>query len=421
MTTPKSLRKAENAQGLIDFLSETKKDSQYELQEIKFADQSAWSLRDGIISHQSNGFFQVIGLENQDDPTDQKLMLYQPQSALTGLIFCKTGNTIFVLLQARVEPGNTGVIQYGPTIQSTPANYLKLHGGKATAYVEYFTSYIPGCHLITHSMQHDLGGKYYQKSKTHHYLEVKELIETQENMIWASIPAIKNLLQEDNILNADLRSLLAVFDWDNYWWQSKKYIAIYTLPAADHYPLSTYKMTPLDKLKDWEITDKGIESKNGQSTGLGFYKFSATNREVSSWTQPLFQVAGQGIVQLIYKKVDDLIFFLVSLDWEVGISTQQVLYPSYYFSPENSSLSSPHQDGQLIAEIIQCDEGGRFYQNETVYQLIENSNILPNENQFWLISDNLSYCLNQSNICSFQLRCASSIALPLIHPISFME
>ncbi|MCR9084629.1 MAG: NDP-hexose 2,3-dehydratase family protein, partial [Cyclobacteriaceae bacterium] len=149
MKTPqqKHITCADSNETLLDFLKVTKEKSEFVLKEIEFKSQNQWDFSDGALSHTSKGFFQVIGVENLADRSDQKLMLYQPQSALTGLIITRQHNELYVLLQARVEPGNTGVIQFGPTIQSTPANYLRLHGGKATAYIEYFTSFVPGCNL----------------------------------------------------------------------------------------------------------------------------------------------------------------------------------------------------------------------------------------------------------------------------------
>ena len=72
------------------------------------------------------------------------VLLYQPQSAFNGLLIAAIGAELHVLLQARVEPGNIGVAQYGPTVQSTPANYLRVHGGRATPYLDFFHRCLAG-------------------------------------------------------------------------------------------------------------------------------------------------------------------------------------------------------------------------------------------------------------------------------------
>ncbi|MDN3205572.1 NDP-hexose 2,3-dehydratase family protein [Algoriphagus sediminis] len=416
---PENILSAQTGDELIQFINETKTKSNYELKEIALSEQEQWSILQGVLSHKSRGFFQVMGLKNRINPSDEKLMLYQPQSALTGLIFFKSGDEIYTLLQARVEPGNSGIIQLGPTIQSTPANYLQLHGGKATAYVENFTSFYPGCHLIWHSMQHDLGSKYYQKSKTHHYLLSTGPIATEENMVWASLSSIQDVLLKDNLLNADLRSLLAVFDWDGFWQNGNNSSVNITVPEGDLSKLKKYEMTPLEDLKKWEVNSQGVKALEGQASSVGMFHFSATNREVKAWSQPLYKVEGQGLVQLLYTQESGELNFLVRFDHECGISTPIALYPSYLSTPEDPNPESPFQVGETKYEIIQCDEGGRFFRNNSTYQVIQVEKKVPDTKGIWITSLELRAYLNASNICSFQLRCISSLVLHLLHPLSF--
>lgn len=416
----KACRIAESKIELVDFLETIRSISNYQISKVRFEEQKAWSITEGALSHSSGGFFHVIGLQNQQVPSEERLILYQPQSALTGLILLPSNGKIYVLLQARVEPGNTGVIQYGPTIQSTPANYLKLHGGKATAYVNLFTQYNPECQLITHSMQHDLGTKYYQKSKTHHYLLANDWIDTEENMIWASMNAILELIDEDNLLNADLRSLLAVMDWEMYF-----------NPAATPQPFvflnSFHLLSPkqkhskisLEKLTDWKINEEGIVPVDQQTTSVHLYHFSCTNREVSAWTQPLFETNAQGMVQLYFRMTDSEPEFLVSIGKEVGISTPFAVYPSKMSLPEENQAPILSPSGKILRELVQCDEGGRFYQNDSIYQLILVVELEIEPHQQWISRSQLKYLLQASNLCSFQLRCVSSLAIDLLNPSVF--
>lgn len=421
-TISKDCRVAESKEELKTYLSRIQAISNYELSQIKIEDQQAWKIQDGALSHSSKGFFQVLGLKNKQVPSEEKLMLYQPQSALTGLVIRYFEGGIFVLLQARVEPGNTGVIQYGPTIQSTPANYLKLHGGKATAYVHLFTQYSSECQLLTHSMQHDLGSKYFQKSKTHHYLLAKDWIETEENMIWASMNAIFGMMEEDNLLNADLRSLLSVMDWEMYFNPSGfSSLSQPTSPIQITPPNQDFQLVPLNDLTQWEITSDGIIPVDHQPTSVHLYHFSCTNREVSAWSQPLFEVNSNGIIQLFFKKVQNEIEFLVTVGREVGISTPFAFYPSRMSLPEENNAPLSSTQGLVMRELLQCDEGGRFYQNDNSYQLILVDDREAEKNQLWISASHLKYLLQASNHCSFQLRCASSLALDFLNPRIFNQ
>lgn len=415
-TFSKACRIAKSKEDLLEYLGLIQSLSNYQLSKVRLDEQHAWNIQDGVLSHSSKGFFQVIGLKNRQNPQEEKLMLYQPQSALTGLLIFLFDGKPYVLLQARVEPGNTGIIQFGPTIQSTPANYLKLHGGKATAYVNFFTQFSPDCQLLTHSMQHDLGSKYFQKSKTHHYLLAKDWIDTEENMIWASLEAISGLLERDNCLNADLRSLLSVMDWEMYFNPfSNSHFQVLDNTNI-HIPRIDFEMVPLEKLTQWEIDSEGIVPADTQPTSVHLYHFSCTNREVAAWSQPLFEVSSKGLVQLYFRKAKNEYEFLLTLGKEAGISTPYAFYPSRISLPEENHVPLSITSGQVIRELVQCDEGGRFYQNDNLYQLIavENPELQPN--QIWIGKSRLKQLLQASNQCSFQLRCAASMALDILNP-----
>lgn len=415
--TPKDCRIAKSKEDLRNYLQAIQGISNYDLSAVGLEDQTAWIILDGALSHSTKGFFQVVGFKNALKPTEEKLMLYQPQSALTGLIILPFEGQLFVLLQARVEPGNTGVIQYGPTIQSTPANYLKLHGGKATSYVHLFTQYNPECQLITHSMQHDLGSKYFQKSKTHHYLLAKDWIETEENMIWTPMEAILELMEENNFLNADLRSLLSVLDWEMFFRGSGSTIAVNAFSKFQLSPPNqNFSLVPLHELTQWKVESNGILPTESQPTSVHLFHFSCTNREVSAWTQPLYEVNSIGHVQLFFRRIASEIEFLITSGKEVGISTPLAFYPSKMSLPEEHHPPITQSPGQVIRQLIQCDEGGRFYQNDNLYQLILVDEVKADSNQQWVSKSQLKYLLQASNHCSFQLRCASSLALDLLNP-----
>lgn len=414
----KKIHVAYSIEDLLCFLHDIRSISNFKISKVNFEAQKSWSILDGALSHISKGFFQVVGLKNNRISLEERLILYQPQSALTGLVLLPLDKKIFVLLQARVEPGNTGIIQFGPTIQSTPANYLKLHGGKATSYINLFTQYYPDCQLITHSMQHDLGSKYFQKSKTHHYLLANDWIETEDNFVWASIDTLLELIEVDNFLNADLRSLLAVFDWEMYFnpSYSRSFSLFSNIFDLQKIQNQDYSLVPLEKLTHWKINGEGIVSVNYQTTSVHLYHFSCTNREVTAWTQPLFEVNGKGTIRLFFRITNSEPEFLVTIGKEVGISTSFAFYPSKMSLPEENQNMDFSFNGKLIRELVQCDEGGRFFQNDNIYQLILVEGMDVETNQCWITRAQLKHLLQASNHCSFQLRCVSSLALDILNP-----
>ena len=424
----KKVRIAESTADLQLFLNKTIENSDFKLEKIKFSQQKQWSINDGVLSHFSNGFFQIAGVKNKST-NEEHLVLFQPQSALTGLALYKNNRQVFILLQARIEPGNSNIGQYGPTIQSTPANYLQMHGGKKTDYLELFTSFNPTVNTLGNNTQLDIGKRYFQKTKTHNYVELNELIETRENVIWVPLHVIADVLTNDNFLNADLRSLISVFDWDLYTNDntSENYEREITEDNSDIFSENTlgkneWELTTLDKLNRWDVQDEGIVDIRNSGIWVDMYKTSCTTREVSSWSQPLLCCLNKGLVVLLIRKINDQFSFLVSIQSEFGISGEITVLPSYVIYPgeNHENKSTLFEGGTLIAEMIQSEEGGRFYKNENIYQVILLENEIDLEpHHRWITIASFKSILKSSNRASFQIRCIASLVLDVINPHTF--
>lgn len=86
------------------------------------------ALRNGALQHRPGGYFSVNGVR---DGARSGVLLYQPQAAITGIVLHDDGHTTRWLTQARAEPGCLNAVQFGPSLQTTAANFLRLHGGAA--------------------------------------------------------------------------------------------------------------------------------------------------------------------------------------------------------------------------------------------------------------------------------------------------
>lgn len=418
------MQHADTLSEMQSFLRRTIEESSFSLTRIALSDQSSWVTDHGYLAHRTHGFFYVAGLQRAHSD-EEHLILYQPQSAITGLLFCRHAGTIYTLLQARIEPGNTGIGQYGPTIQSTPANFLKLHGGKQTACLEYFYQLSAAANPIGVSMQLDLGGRYFQKSKTHQHVEVNEMFEPDGAMIWASIDALKASLGLPNFLNADLRSLISVFDWDRLLFGTSvaagQGIAARVLDRIAAAPVGApdWMLCPISTLRDWALTDQGVEDRTGRGISVEMFHTRCGSREVSAWTQPLLSATDVGRVRLLCRRRHGVAEFLVSITREIGISgpaaigPSEVVYPGSPLPEPNSQLGS----SRVLASFRQSDEGGRFFQHESDYEILEIDQDIPiGDDQLWITAADLRTLLGTSNLVNFQLRCIASCLFEWLNP-----
>lgn len=372
-----------------------------------------WTVREGALSHRTGGFFDVMGLE--DAAGDEHLLMYQPQSALTGLAYCKIADQIHVLLQARIEPGNTGIGQWGPTIQSTPANFLALHGGKPTPGLELFYQFNRSALPVGTSVQLDLGERYFQKSKWHNYVLLDQPVAMPDHMAWVSLSAIASVLERDNCLNADLRSLLAVFNWDKLAGrergQDRGAELLGMLNERRRTYAVDYRLKAVGEMRDWEVTPAGIEPRNDASRiSARMYHTSCGTREVKAWYQPMIVAPSRGRVTL--QVADGQC--LLQVRREMGIEGGFVLTASEIINP-GESVPDSHEE--VLASFVQSDEGGRFYRHETTYRLVRGNPAEPvAEKMAWVPLETLKDALALSNVASFQLRCIASLLIPEMNP-----
>ncbi|MBN2281850.1 MAG: NDP-hexose 2,3-dehydratase family protein [Candidatus Marinimicrobia bacterium] len=401
-----------------------KEKSHLKIDRINFSEQKEWIITQSGITHYTGGYFNVTGIKSEFSG-DEQVVFYQPQSALTGLLMCQIDNQIFIQTQARVEPGVTGDIQYGPTIQTTAANYMKYHGGKPTSNLEMFHNLCPQTNLISFSMQLDLGEKYYKKSKSHHYIETQELSETSENLVWVPLEVIAKTLTKDYFLNTDFRSLLAVFDWDAYLKRTRgnnpplsSEILTDFFKRKNSYK-NSWKISGIDKLTGWQLTDEGIKDHCNSGVSVNMYNITCDTREVQSWNQPLMEAKGTGQVVLLMRKLAGEYEFLLSIIEEFGLNESIAIGPSFLNYPkmESKKVEIP---GDIVKKFQHSDEGGRFYHNDSKYVVYEVDQNYPiSDGQYWVNGFTLKKILAASNMAAIQLRCICSAVLKELNPNTF--
>src|SRR5476649_2001231 len=96
----------------------------------------------GNIRHKSGQFFGIEGVRVESGDLrevaswDQPIYT-QPEGGILGLIAREhAAKGVEFLLYAKAEPGNIGVLQLCPSIQSTWSNIRRAHGGKLSPMLE---------------------------------------------------------------------------------------------------------------------------------------------------------------------------------------------------------------------------------------------------------------------------------------------
>lgn len=170
----------------------------------------------GNVRHQSGQFFGVEGVRIESGDLrevaswDQPIYT-QPEGGILAMVARETGGDgIGFLLQAKAEPGNIGVLQLCPSIQSTWSNIRRAHAGKQPPMVEVLTAEA-GVRVVYRAEHNEEGGRFWRKSNENivAFLDDERVIETDLTMFcWASLSQIKELALMDNLLSPFVKTIL---------------------------------------------------------------------------------------------------------------------------------------------------------------------------------------------------------------------
>ena len=204
---------------VIDWFNKKREDSDMIVEEINVKDLENWDIEDesGNISHDSKGFFEIIGVKvsNTFDREVGKEGWTQPMIAknpggILGILMKKINGVPHYLLQAKAEPGNIGKLQLSPTLQATTSNLLKAHGGKRPLFAEYFDE-SKNPKIIYAKWQSEDGGRFHLKSNYNMIVEINEdeKLDIPDYFIWITLYQIKQLLKIENFVGPHVRGIIS--------------------------------------------------------------------------------------------------------------------------------------------------------------------------------------------------------------------
>lgn len=355
-----------------------------------------WIFTGKNITYENNYFFSIIGVEVYSEQKKELVweqpVILQQEVGVLGFII-QHGK---ILLQAKTEPGNVNGTQIGPSVQATVSNYMKVHGGEETKFLRFFLGSDDSYERISNSVQLEHGTRFMNKSNQNTIIRLRDgyfLNDADDRFRWFEIKELLSLLEEDYLINTDTRSVLVSCNWEelttnniaffsdlehkglkhwlheSYYQKDSSTRIFEVLKELQNQNKYNFKIKDLDKLKNW-IVNKDVIYDNDQSEFIvkGF-RVSAADREVSYWEQPLVQNVGLEKVLLYCQMKDGVLKFLLNAQIIIGMDEGLVWGSSIQSTRDNEIISFGEQT--VLAECMQSDEGGRFYQSKCLYQIIE--------------------------------------------------
>ena len=422
------------------------------IEQVPFRELKGWRFDplSGNLCHESGKFFCIEGVRvTVDDGTRREWtqpIINQPEVGFLGILAREIDGVLCFLLQAKIEPGNVNHVQLSPTLQATRSNYTQVHQGRKPLYLEYFQN-AKKSQIILDQLQSEQGARFLRKRNRNIILFVEGEVPVNEDFKWLTLGQIKALMNYDNVVNMDTRTVLSGLRYleglsprDVHAFREGRgvhslgqelFVSEMALEGSrtidgilfwlselkSKYELQVDRI-PLSSVRDWLVTDDEIVRPDRQFFRVLGVEVTIGNREVRSWCQPLVEPMQEGLCAFVIKKIAGAYHFLVQAKVECGNFDVVEMAPTVqcltgrYKGP--NAAPPPFLDyvlrasgGQIIFDTKQSEEGGRFYHEQNRNVLIEADDLFPEqvpENFMWLTLGQIKEFLRFNNYLNIQAR-----------------
>ncbi|MEU6057063.1 NDP-hexose 2,3-dehydratase family protein [Streptomyces sp. NPDC047097] len=371
-----------------DWFAERGKAHHFSVERIRLADLQGWSFArgSGNLTHRSGRFFSVEGLHavTGQGPADEwhQPIIKQPEVGILGILAKELDGVLHFLMQAKMEPGNTNLLQLSPTVQATRSNYTKVHQGSDVKYIEYFTS--PGRgRVLADVLQSEHGSWFYRKSNRNMLVLTDEDVPLDDDFCWLTLGQLGELLLLDNVVNMDARTVLACLPGpDSRALHSDTELRSWFTNERSRHEVRV-ELVPLDEVRGWTRDAWAISHEEGRFFRVVALAVQAGNREVSGWTQPLFEPVATGVTAFLTRRFDGVPHVLAQARLEGGFLDTVELGPTVQCTPANYG-HLPAADRPLFLDRVlaadpehiryearHSEEGGRFLNAKSRYLFVD--------------------------------------------------
>lgn len=434
------------------------------IDKVPFSSLKEWEFSDGSrnLRHKTGKFFSIDGISVKTNWGNihswSQPIINQPEIGYLGFITKEFNGILHFLVQAKIEPGNINHVQLSPTIQATKSNYTQVHKGNKPKYLDFFVN-VTKDQVILDQLQSEQGARFLKKRNRNIIIKIDEEVVIEDNFIWLTLGQLKKLMELDNVVNMDTRTVVSGISFGSFSRSEFELISIFNEKINTNdigrkflkssllkgkslheqheliswitkkkceYELDVTKVS-LASLDDWSVTEDCIEHKEKKYFKVIGVEVLIENREVTNWTQPMVEPLQSGLCAFVCREINGVLHLAVQAKLECGnldvielAPTVQCLTDNYKKSL-NGKLPFLHyildaKKEQIIYDSMQSEEGGRFYKEENRNMIVmgdENLEIELPDDFIWMTLNQLQTFISFNNYLNIQAR-------NLISAISFL-
>ncbi len=436
----------ENAE-IDEWIQKLNETTNVEIHKIPLKQSDFWYYdeADGCIRNKNGSFFVIKGIQRKgkDQILSEQPVILQNEIGYLGILCKEIDGVLNFLMQAKIEPGNLNQIQLSPTIQATKSNFTQKHGGKKPKYLDYFINAYQHT-IVVDQIQSEQSSRFYKKRNRNIIVMVDEDVPLEKNFKWMTLGQIKRLMRKDNIVNMDTRTVLSCIPYYNHELSEEELLEMeqqvndkalfrsvfkandQTIIPRIFQSINNIKMfedvsdeiVPLSALSSWHEVNNEIVCRREHDFKVIFCDIMIEGREVTQWTQPLFEATGIALFGLFTCIDQGIRKFFVKVKKEIGCFDLVELGPSVQLEPSLMNVEHDEvtallvtklkQQDRVLHDVLLSEEGGRFYHEQNRNVIIEiNKNELAAKEEngcFWVDYKTLNTLIQVNNVLNIQLR-----------------
>lgn len=410
--------------------------SNFNLTKTSLHDSDGWVMKNGAIKHKSGRFFSIVGVEwtNLQGKKLQQPLIMQREVGTLGFLMRQSKGQPELLVQAKIEPGNEGIVQLTPTCQATASNGALVHGGKKPPFWDLLTT--SRSRILYASLQSEQGSRFLGKRNLNTLRLTRSIIPDSLTHRWLPTHQIFELLPIDYLINTDARSVLISSPWSlltnhkpfqKSRSQFAKQLAKSFSSTTAYLDLELFKkqlrlarrvtskprVLSLNKLMGWKIDCNKSAFIKGKDFSILHVKVRADSREIPEWDQPLLESAGPGYIELHCGTINKVLHFNFHTYHEPGLYNAVELGPTVMIEP-GQKHRKPKTLGIVRVESRQSEEGGRFSHDVNHYKIIDVGEVpkkQKSQNDYWLTLYQVRQLLNEDGWLTNEARSVLSFLL----------
>ncbi|WP_420169628.1 NDP-hexose 2,3-dehydratase family protein [Streptomyces violaceoruber] len=375
---------------VVDWLAGRARANRFRVERVPFAALDGWSFDEGTgnLGHRSGRFFTIEGLSVRGAPGPfedwQQPIINQPEIGILGMLVKEFDGVLHFLMQAKMEPGNSNLLQLSPTVQATRSNYTGVHRGAPVRYLDFFTGR-DDSRVLSDSLQSEHGSWFYRKRNRNMIVEALGDVPDHDDHLWLTLGQIARLLHHDNLVNMDSRTVLSCVPFldtgEDALHPDAEVLDWLTAERSRHDVVA--RRIPLAGTDGWRRGTHTVSRDDGRFFSIVAVGVEAGNREVSGWTQPLLEPHGLGVTAFLTQRLAGVLHVLAHARVEAGFCDVVEVGPTVQYTPGNYALlpagtRPPYLDevltaapGRIRYEAVHSEEGGRFLNAESRYLLVD--------------------------------------------------